>query len=368
MANNNLGRRLLVKAPGGEYPVLLGYGLLTDADWIDCLPKASRLMIVSNQSIADLYLHKLLAQLAHLNPVVHLVEEGEAFKNQQTVDEILGTMLAAGFGRDCLLIALGGGVITDLTGFVASIYMRGVPFVSVPTTLLAQVDAAIGGKTGINHPLGKNMIGSFYQPSAVIIDTQVLETLPGREFRAGLAEMIKYALIAGGDLFEQADDWLLADGDNLNKPAFTVAMAECIQIKADIISRDEREQGERALLNLGHTFAHGLETITAYQRWLHGEAVAIGLYCAALLSVSCSGLTMAVVVRLRDWLVRVGLPFAIPADIDLPALKARMRLDKKNLNQKRRFVLIKAPGQCYVDEQVSETELDQVLASAVQGN
>ena len=269
--------------------------------------------------------------------------------------------------RDTTLIALGGGVLGDVTGFAAATYQRGVRFIQIPTTLLAQVDASVGGKTAINHPAGKNMIGSFHQPHAVIMDLTTLETLPPREFRAGLAEVIKYGFLVGGEFLNGLSRVLAEELPTGSSLQLADLIARCCRIKASFVQEDEREIGRRALLNFGHTFAHALEAYTHYQRWLHGEAVAIGLYCATLLSHQLGYIDQSILKLVDSLLQAAKLPCRIPKGIDLHALQALMLHDKKITNKTLRFVLMRAPGDCYLESQVTEDSLRHVLMNAVEG-
>ena len=331
-------------------------------------------MIVSNNTVADLYLNELLSGLS--DKVCHVVRlnDGEEYKNNQSLWQIYDALVKHGHHRDTTLVALGGGVIGDITGFAAATWQRGAHFIQIPTTLLAQIDSSVGGKTGINHPGGKNMIGSFYQPDAVFIDMNTLKTLPEREFRAGFAEMIKYAVLVGGSFFTQVRTLLEKWNSSADIAAFlddSSLLAECIgaccQIKADVVQKDERETGLRALLNLGHTVGHALEACTQYSRWLHGEAVAIGLYAVALLSHEHNGLDKQVIVQIDELLQLAGLPRRIPADIDLNHLRSLMNADKKIKNDRLRFILIKALGACYLSDNVTDSRLQAVLQAAVEG-
>ena len=323
-------------------------------------------LIVTNQTIAPLYLHCIQSAFTSIQCDVLVLPDGEQYKNKESLFAIYDSLIQHKHHRDTTLIALGGGVIGDLVGFAASTYQRGVRFVQVPTTLLAQVDASVGGKTAINHPHGKNMIGSFYQPQAVIIDLNTLTSLPEREFRAGLAEMIKYGLLAGGTFLEELSHALI-QGLTPQSPQLATLIAQCCRIKAEYVQADEREAGQRALLNLGHTFAHALEAYTQYQHWLHGEAVAIGLYCAALLSCNI-GLIGEVEVEQVELMLRyAGLPHKIPRFIDLNKLRGLMSLDKKIKNNCLRFVVIQKPGDCYLDDKITEDCLHNTLITAVEG-
>ncbi len=271
---------------------------------------------------------------------------GESYKTLATLSRILDVAVANRLARDSTVVALGGGVVGDMAGFAAACYQRGVDFVQVPTTLLAQVDSSVGGKTGVNHPGGKNLIGAFHQPIAVIADTDTLATLPPRELRAGLAEVIKYGLIHDAAFF----DWLEVNIDRLlagNAEALTHAIRRSCEVKAEIVGKDERERGDRALLNLGHTFGHAIEAATGYATWLHGEAVGAGMLMAAAMSRECGYLSDADVARLRALLNRVGLPIAAP-DVSPAAALEHMKIDKKVKAGRMRFVLLKRIGAAVV--------------------
>jgi len=368
MAKFDLCPNLIIRLPNHEYPVIIGHNALADEDTLRRYLFAKQVLIVTNDTIAPIYLNYLQSAFADRQCDVVILKDGEIFKNQESLFTIYDTLIAKKHHRDTTLIALGGGVIGDLTGFAAATYQRGVHFIQIPTTLLAQVDAAIGGKTAINHAQAKNMIGSFYQPDAVIMDLNTLKTLPLREFRAGLAEIIKYALLVGGDFLELVDE-ALQEGLSVNhSKKLPAIIGECCRIKAQFVQEDEREIGRRALLNLGHTFAHALETYTHYTRWLHGEAVAIGLYCAALLSNQQAQLDEKALHLIDKMLIMAKLPRRIPRDINLDTLRACMSQDKKIKNNNLRFVLMKAIGNCYIDNNVSENSLRSVLQSAIEGD
>ncbi|KTC95776.1 3-dehydroquinate synthase [Legionella erythra] len=366
MAKFSASWTLQVTLPAKTYPVIIGHDLLSQADLFAETVKSRQVMIISNETIAPLYLDNVRQFFADRQCDHLILPDGEIYKEQQSLARIYDELIQRQHHRDTTLIALGGGVIGDITGFAASTYHRGTHFIQIPTSLLAQVDASIGGKTAINHPAGKNLIGSFYQPDAVIIDLDTLNTLPPREFRAGLAEVIKYALLQGGDFFELVYHALKKGLADKNSPALAEIVRECCRIKAGIVAEDEREAGRRALLNLGHTFAHALETYSQYQRWLHGEAVAIGLYCAAKLSALLGFIEEDQVVLIDELLNLAKLPSRIPRDVSLEALRAIMSQDKKIKNNKLRFILLKAIGDCSIDE-VTETALREVLKCAVEG-
>ncbi|MFA5959833.1 MAG: 3-dehydroquinate synthase [Tatlockia sp.] len=368
MAKFKLYRKLDVHLEERSYPVLIGHGGLSDEKVLRQLVVSKQVLVVTNKTVAPLYLSALQTVFSDRQCDVVILEDGEVFKNAKSLFLLFDTLIEKEHHRDTTLIALGGGVIGDITGFAAATYQRGVPFLQIPTTLLAQVDASVGGKTAINHPKAKNMIGSFYQPKAVMIDVDTLQSLPLREFRAGLAEIIKYALLQGGVFFDLVQE-ALAEGLALNKSQkLPEIMFQCCKIKAEMVEADERETGLRALLNLGHTFAHALEAYSHYTRWLHGEAVAIGLYCAALLSNQL-GLLDESRVQMVDAMLRLAqLPKRIPEDVDLAQLQDLMFKDKKIKNNQLRFILMKSPGDCYLEEQVSLRDLHISLERAVGGD
>jgi 3-dehydroquinate synthase len=288
--------------------------------------------------------------------------DGEQHKNWETLNGIFDALLASRAERRTTIIALGGGVVGDLAGFAAAVYQRGVPFIQVPTTLLAQVDSAVGGKTAVNHPLGKNMIGAFYQPVAVVADTDTLATLPKRELAAGIAEVVKYGVIQDAGFF----DWLDANMDRLvnrEAEALTYAIERSCAIKAAIVARDERETGDRALLNYGHTFGHAIETALGYGEWLHGEAVAAGMVLAARLSQHLGLIGAAEVERIATLLERAGLPVAAP-DLGVERYLELMGHDKKVQGGRMRFILAKRLGEAFISADVPRAALDVVLAHA----
>ena len=332
-----------------SYAIAIGTGLLDAPDFYAHLPAASSALIVSNTTVSPLYAERLRAVLQQRYAHVHLVAlpDGEEYKTWQTLNLIFDALLGHGCDRKTVLFALGGGVVGDMTGFAAASYMRGVPFVQVPTTLLAQVDSSVGGKTAINHPLGKNMIGAFYQPQLVLCDLSTLNTLPVRELSAGLAEVIKYGPIADMAFM----DWLESHIDALlarDVPALAHAVRRSCEIKAWVVGQDERESGLRAILNFGHTFGHAIEAGMGYGAWLHGEAVGAGMVMAAELSCRLGLVDAAFVARLTALVQRAGLPVRGPV-LDATDNAARyielMRVDKKAEGGEIRFVLIDGPGQ-----------------------
>lgn len=356
-----------VTLPGYQYPILICRKGVSDSSLLRRLVVSKQVLIVTNSTIAPFYLELIQSAFTGIQCDVVILADGEEFKNEQSLSAIYNSLIQNRHHRDTTVIALGGGVIGDIAGFAASTYQRGVPFIQIPTTLLAQIDASVGGKTAINHALGKNLIGSFYQPQAVLIDLDTLQTLPEREFRSGLAEMIKYALLSGGGFLEKLLS-ALKQGLTKKSPQLPDLIACCCEIKARFVENDEREAGQRALLNLGHTFAHALETYTNYQQWLHGEAVAIGLYCAAVLSQNMGLLDSKDVTLVEQMLKYAHLPHKIPKSIDLSQLRDLMSLDKKVKNNCLRFVVIKKPGECYLDDKVTEHCLHNTLITAVEGD
>ena len=333
-----------------SYPIHIGDGLLGDTALLAAMLPARRVAVVTNDIVGPLYAPRLQATsaAAGATPLLEIVlPDGERHKTLPTVSRILDTLVANRFARDDLVVALGGGVVGDMAGFAAACYQRGIGFVQMPTTLLAQVDSSVGGKTGVNHPGGKNLIGAFHQPKAVIADTATLATLPPRELRAGLAEVVKHALICDAAFFS----WLEANADALlalDPAALVHAVHRCCTIKAGVVSRDERETGERALLNLGHTFGHAIEQVTGFGPWLHGEAVGVGLAMAAGMSQRAGWLPAADAARLDALLARLGLRTEARGAVTPQAARAAMQLDKKVQGGRVRLILLKGIGQAFV--------------------
>ena len=341
-----------------RYPILIGNGLLQDERSYP-VKRGERVMIVTNPTVAQFYLDTVTFALKKRGCEVDhvLLPDGEKYKTLESLNLIFTALLQGNHGRDTTIIALGGGVIGDVAGFAASSYQRGVRLIQIPTTLLSQVDSSVGGKTAVNHELGKNMIGAFYQPSMVIIDTHTLGTLPKREVNAGLAEVIKYGAILDYEFFE----WLEAHIDDLvalNNESLQHCIARCCQIKADVVARDETEKGDRALLNLGHTFGHAIETHLGYGSWLHGEAVSTGMMMAASLSEQLGDISVADVSRLEKLLARANLPTLSPDSMQPEDYLPHMMRDKKVLAGKLRLVLLKSLGQAYI---ATDTDKDLVL-------
>jgi 3-dehydroquinate synthase len=334
--------RLRIDLGPRGYPILIGPGLLEAAEVMDEAIAARDVLVVTNSVVAPLYLERFTRTLRDRRVAPLILPDGERFKTLDTVAGVLDALVERRMNRDVCVAALGGGVIGDLAGFAAACYQRGVDFVQLPTTLLAQVDSSVGGKTGVNHPGGKNLIGAFHQPRAVVSDTDTLRTLPRRELRAGLAEVIKYGLVADPAFL----GWIEANIEGLlglDAGALAHAIRRSCEIKAEIVAEDEREHGRRALLNLGHTFGHAIETAAGYGEWLHGEAVGAGMMMAADLSRRLGWLDDSDVARVRALLQRAGLPLAAPPIGAVQALEL-MGMDKKVLAGRIRLVLIRRLG------------------------
>ncbi|WP_105102781.1 3-dehydroquinate synthase [Microbulbifer pacificus] len=341
-----------------SYPILIGSGLLDNPAHFTGAIRGRQVLVVTNETIAPLYLEKVLASLQGFSKVdTVLLPDGEAFKTLDTLNRIFDALLEKRHDRSTTIIALGGGVVGDMSGFAAACYQRGVDFVQVPTTLLSQVDSSVGGKTGVNHPLGKNMIGAFYQPQMVLIDIDTLTTLPDRELSAGLAEVIKYGMICDAPFFrwlEQNMDALLAR----DPAALAYAVERSCADKAAVVAEDERESGRRAILNFGHTFGHAIEAVQGYGKWLHGEAVAAGMAMAAELSRLSGWISADDVRRLRTLLTRASLPQQSPEDMAVNDYLQAMSVDKKVQDGKLRLVLLRAIGDAQI---VADTPRDQLI-------
>ncbi|MDX1482493.1 MAG: 3-dehydroquinate synthase [Woeseiaceae bacterium] len=348
-------RTLTVDLGERSYPIVIGSGLLGGGfDLAEYVPGPDCL-VVTNETVGPLYLERLAGCLGGRSVGTVALPDGEQHKTLATMSKVIDRLVESGAGRDTTVIALGGGVVGDIAGFAAACYMRGVRFVQVPTTLLAQVDSSVGGKTGVNHPAGKNLVGAFHQPALVLADTDTLATLPVREYRAGLAEVIKYGAIADAAFFA----WLEANLDALldkDAAAIAHAVARSCELKAEVVAEDERESGRRAILNFGHTFGHAIERCQGYGDWLHGEAVAAGMLMAARLS----GLAADEQERLEALVSRAGLPVAQPG-IQPAELLAAMGHDKKVLDRALRFVLLEKLGSACVTADYDEALLAHVL-------
>lgn len=350
---------LTVDLGARSYPIFIGQGLLQQ-DLLQSYVKGRQVMIVSNETVAPLYLDALLQQFPDKQVDSVILPDGEAYKDLEHVNLIFDALLQKRHNRTTTLVALGGGVVGDMTGFAAASYQRGVNFIQVPTTLLSQVDSSVGGKTGVNHPLGKNMIGAFHQPQAVLAATDVLNSLPERELSAGLAEVIKYGLIH--DL--QFLDWLESSMPALrarDPQALACAIYRSCEIKAEIVAQDERESGVRALLNLGHTFGHAIETDQGYGQWLHGEAVGAGMMMAAHLSARLGWLNAAELARVERILLAAGLPVAPPESMSSERFIELMSVDKKVIDGSLRLVLLQQLGLGVVTADFPAQSLEQTL-------
>lgn len=365
MANLNPITILDVDLGRQAYPIYIGENILTSAH-IPSLLSGRQVLIVTNETVASLYLKQF--DYLQRSQAYHqfIIPDGEKAKNVDQWYAILDFMIKNRFHRDCTMIALGGGVVGDLTGFVAATFQRGVDLIQIPTTLLAQVDSSVGGKTAINHPAGKNLIGSFYQPKAVVIDIATLKSLPVREVRAGLAEVIKYGLLSSSDLLSNIIKLLEQTDFHLSNQMMQI-IKQCCEIKAAVVKEDEREQGARALLNLGHTFAHAIEAYGQYKTHLHGEAVAIGLYCAAAISYLLGHLSLEKVKEIDNILKMANLPNRIAQDWSEQRLLDYMKQDKKIKNNQLRLILMKDFGQCFIDETVPEDVILQTWQLAKEG-
>ncbi|MGF1685334.1 3-dehydroquinate synthase [Photobacterium japonica] len=357
--------RITVDLGERSYPISIGAELFNNpALFSPALSAQQRVVVISNETVAPLYADQIMHTLQSLCRDIALLSlpDGEQYKSLDTFNQIMTFLLEGNYGRDTVIVALGGGVIGDVVGFAAASFHRGVDFLQVPTTLLSQVDSSVGGKTAVNHPLGKNMIGAFYQPQAVVIDTQCLHTLPAREFAAGIAEVIKYGIIADAPFFawlEQNIEKLQA----LDAEALNYAIKRCCQLKADVVAADEKESGVRALLNLGHTFGHAIEAQMGYGNWLHGEAVAAGTVQAARTAQLQGLLSEADVVRIIRLLEKAQLPVRGPEGMSFDAYMKHMMRDKKVLAGQLRFILPTAIGRAQVVAGVPETVLRQAITA-----
>jgi 3-dehydroquinate synthase len=351
-----MAQQLTVDLGERSYPIYIGAGLLRNPELISRHVRGGQVLVVSNETVAPLYLEPVLAACQGLQTDTCILPDGEQYKNLDTLNRIFDTLLARRHNRSTTLLALGGGVVGDMTGFAAACYQRGVDFVQLPTTLLAQVDSSVGGKTAVNHSAGKNMIGAFYQPRCVIADIDTLASLPAREFAAGLAEIVKYGLIADSDFFlwlETHCGGLLARDSAL----LEAAIYRSCDNKARVVSRDEREGGLRAILNLGHTFAHAIETWQGYRDWLHGEAVAAGMVIAGELSARMGWIDPALVERIVQLLSTMGLPVAPPQQMDSREFLELMAVDKKVLDGRLRLILLQALGKACVSSEAPSSEI-----------
>ncbi|MGR5341913.1 3-dehydroquinate synthase [Vibrio astriarenae] len=358
--------RITVELGERSYPISIGAGLFDDPAQLSFLSSQKsvkqKVVVISNVTVAPLYADKILSLLEQQNCDTALLTlpDGEQYKSLETFNKVMDFFIEGNYARDVVVVALGGGVIGDLVGFASACYQRGVDFVQIPTTLLSQVDSSVGGKTAVNHPLGKNMIGAFYQPQAVLIDTNCLKTLPEREFAAGIAEVIKYGIIYDADFFV----WLEENLDRLyalDEQALSYAIARCCQIKAEVVAQDEKESGIRALLNLGHTFGHAIEAELGYGQWLHGEAVSAGTVMAAKTALMQGLIEQEDFDRILNLLKRSKLPVQTPDSMSFDDFMTHMMRDKKVLAGQLRLVLPTSIGTAEVVKGVPETILEQAI-------
>lgn len=354
-----MAKELIVTTRSHDYPIVIGENLLTSFDFSPFI-KGKQILIITNETIAPLYLQQLIDNLPTDKKIATcILADGEQYKNQDSINQIYDVLMREHFSRDCTLIALGGGVIGDMVGFAAASFMRGVNFIQIPTTLLSQVDSSVGGKTGINHPLGKNMIGAFWQPRLVLADMALLTTLPQRELSAGLAEVIKYALITDLEFL----NWLEKNMQglvSLDMSLLGEAVLKSCQHKANIVAEDEFENGRRALLNFGHTFGHVIETHEGYGNYLHGEAVAIGMVQAMKLSQKMGNVSLDDVARVETLLKNANLPI-LPPKIAVEKALDLMSHDKKVKSGQIRLILLKTLGDAYITADYDASSLQQVL-------
>jgi 3-dehydroquinate synthase len=344
-----------------SYPIYIGRDLFADSDLLARHVHGNQVAIVSNETVAPLYVDRVRAALPPGTMVTDVVlPDGEQYKSLSTLSVIFDRLLEAGHNRSTTVIAVGGGVVGDMAGFAAASYQRGVNFIQIPTTLLSQVDSSVGGKTGVNHPLGKNMIGAFYQPQAVLIDTDTLHTLPPRELAAGLAEVIKYGLISDEPFYRWLQDHLPALQACEEGPLAEAIERSCAN-KAAVVAADERETGVRAILNLGHTFGHAIETFEGYGQWLHGEAVAAGMVMALRLSAARGDISSAEVTELTTMLTQLHLPVDPPQNMTAEDFLKLMQRDKKVIDGRLRLVLLRAVGISYICDQASHEEISALF-------
>jgi 3-dehydroquinate synthase len=351
---------LNVELGSRSYPIYIDSGLINSTDLLSNYIHSKRVCIVTNDIVAPLYLEAFKNKLDDFIVDEIILPDGEAEKSLANFNVIMSHLLTHEHGRDTTLVALGGGVIGDINGFAAACYQRGVDFIQVPTTLLSQVDSSVGGKTAVNHPLGKNMVGAFYQPKAVFIDIDSLKTLPVREFNAGMAEVIKYGILGDNNFFLWLENNLSAikSGD---KDILAAMIEKCCQCKADIVAQDEKESGIRALLNLGHTFGHAIEAEQGYGNWLHGEAVATGMVLAAKLAVAMNLLKVSELRRIEAIILAFDLPIIAPENMGLAEFVRHMRRDKKNIAGKLRFIIPTEIGKSEMRDDVTQETLQAIL-------
>lgn len=356
--------QLKVELGSRSYPIFIDTDTCQLTTELSPFLSNANVVVVSNPTVADIYLQPLIEQLSTQHNVASfLIPDGEKYKNLDVFNDVISFLLEGNYGRDTTLIALGGGVVGDLCGFVAACYQRGIDFIQYPTTLLSQVDSSVGGKTAINHPLGKNMVGAFYQPKAVLIDVNSLDSLPKREFAAGIAEVIKYGVANDGEFFVWLEQNKAAIAE-MDSEALTYVIQRCCEIKADIVRQDEKEGGVRALLNFGHTFGHAIEAHMGYGNWLHGEAVAAGMVFASKVAHLHGFLTAEEVDRVIALIDYFDLPVKGPDSMGYSQYMPHMQKDKKTLAGEIRFVIPTAIGSSQVMSNVTQAQLEQVLGVA----
>ncbi|SFV76511.1 3-dehydroquinate synthase [hydrothermal vent metagenome] len=348
-----------------SYPIYIGQALLDQAQLLTDHIHGKQVMIVTNTTVAPLYLQQVKSLLGSLNVAEVVLPDGEQYKTLDTVNLIFDALLENRFDRSCTLIALGGGVVGDMTGFAAASYQRGVDFIQIPTTLLSQVDSSVGGKTGVNHPLGKNMIGSFHQPNCVVIDVDTLDTLDDRQFSAGLAEVIKYGLLGNVNFLE----FLQNNIESLisrEKSLIIQAVYQSCTDKANIVAEDELESGKRALLNFGHTFGHAIENTLGYGVFLHGEAISVGMLMATKLSQLSGDLNENEVIQVKDLLEKSNLPISVAGKISASEFLSAMSVDKKVVDGNIRLILMRRLGESYISDTYEQAQLEQVIGDFCQ--
>ena len=353
-------KKIIVELGERSYPIYAGNDLLGKENLFSENIKSKQVMVVSNTTVAPLYLDKVMRSLKNYDVASVILADGEQYKTLDAVNDIITALLDNRFSRNSCLLALGGGVVGDITGFAAACYQRGIDFIQIPTTVLAQVDSSVGGKTGVNHAAGKNMIGAFHQPQAVIADTSVLETLNDREVSAGLAEVVKYGLIRDAKFFA----WIEDNIDSLvnrEPEALAYIIEQSCRNKADVVAEDERESGIRAILNLGHTFGHAIETGLGYGTWLHGEAIALGMLMAADLSHRMGWIAEEVTERIENILLKLNLPVALPDNFDPEKMRELMSVDKKAKDGVLFLILLKGIGEAVVTDEFDEELLMETL-------
>ena len=345
-----------------SYPIYIGRDLLSDKTYFEKHISGQQVMVVTNSTVAPIYLDKVIKLLDKFNVEATILPDGEQYKTLETTKTIFDALLNAKFDRSATLIALGGGVVGDITGFAAASYQRGINLIQIPTTLLSQVDSSVGGKTGVNHELGKNMVGAFHQPQAVIIDVDTLETLNDREFSAGMAEVIKYGLLGNVDFLLELEKNVEAIM-NRDKNLIIDAVYRSCEDKANIVAEDEFEHGKRSLLNFGHTFGHGIENILGYGTYLHGEAISIGMYMAAKLSELEGNLSVDDVERVKNILTKAKLPCNIEGEVSSENLIKAMSIDKKAIDGNIRLVLLRSVGDSFITGSYSQENFNKVVSN-----